>query len=244
MTYSMFLLVFVIPPILVLAMIAVWRSSGRIDLRRHLVGTGILVLIALIWTTPWDNYLVAHRIWTYGADRVVGTIWFVPIEEYVFIVLETILIACLLVLLIRPEIAGSSRWRSGQPILRGLAFLVGSIAIGGGLLALRSDPGTYLGLILVWFAPPVLLQWLFDPLTLLRQYSTVLLGTMIPATYLTLVDSFALSDGIWNISPETVTGLNLGNVPLEEFVFFTVTSLLVTQGLVLWHSLPARTQLP
>lgn len=244
MTYFAFLLVFVIPPTLVLAVIAFRRQPGDLDHRRHWLGAGILVLIALVWTTPWDNYLVANRIWTYGPDRVVGTVWYVPIEEYVFIVLETILIACLLALLIRPGIGGSSRWRNGQPALRGLALLVGLIVLAAGVLSLRSAPGTYLGLILVWFAPPVLIQWLFDPATLLRHSPTVLLGTIIPAIYLSLADSFAIRDGIWDISAATVTGLSLGNVPLEEFVFFAVTSLLVAQGLVLWHSLPSRPQTP
>jgi lycopene cyclase domain-containing protein len=243
-TYFAFLLVFVVPPTLVLVALMLRRPPGRIDLRRHWIGTGILILIALVWTTPWDNYLVANRIWTYGPDRVVGTVWFVPIEEYVFIVLEPILIASLLALLLPPGIAGSSRWRNGQPALRSLALLVGIGATLAGLLGLRADPTTYLGLILVWFVPPVLIQWLFDPATLVRHARTVLLGTFIPAGYLTLADSFALRDGIWNISAETVTGITLGNVPLEEFVFFAVTSLLVAQGLVLWHSLPVRPRTP
>jgi len=31
-------------------------------------------LLALVYTTPWDNYLIWRDVWHYGTDRVVGTI--------------------------------------------------------------------------------------------------------------------------------------------------------------------------
>jgi lycopene cyclase domain len=51
----------------------------------------IVCLIAFTYTTPWDNYLVAQEVWWYGANRVVGTIGYVPVEEYMFFVLQPIL---------------------------------------------------------------------------------------------------------------------------------------------------------
>src|SRR4029078_4568828 len=56
------------------------------------VGIGIHVLLAVIYTTPWDNYLVATGVWYYNPQLVTGfLIGYVPIEEYTFFVLETIL---------------------------------------------------------------------------------------------------------------------------------------------------------
>ena len=50
------------------------------------------VLIALIWTTPWDNYLVATRVWWYDPALVTGlTLGWVPIEEYTFFVVQTLM---------------------------------------------------------------------------------------------------------------------------------------------------------
>ena len=87
MSYSQFLILFVCIPLIVL----VWRrlrSLRRIDLVL-LVG---LALIALIYTTPWDNYLVASGVWFYDPRLVLNrTIGYVPVEEYAFFILQTFL---------------------------------------------------------------------------------------------------------------------------------------------------------
>jgi len=44
-----------------------------------------------VYTTPWDNYLIWRDVWHYGTDRVVGTIGYVPVEEYLFFLLQPIL---------------------------------------------------------------------------------------------------------------------------------------------------------
>src|SRR6185503_20826468 len=55
-------------------------------------GIAIHVLLAVVYTTPWDNYLVATGVWYYNPRLVTGfVIGYVPIEEYTFFVLETIL---------------------------------------------------------------------------------------------------------------------------------------------------------
>ena len=92
MTYALFLLLFVISPAAVLG----------IGLRRHLdrkywAMIGLVVLIALAYTTPWDNYLVASGVWRYDPRLVTGlVIGWVPVEEYSFFVLQTIFTGLLL----------------------------------------------------------------------------------------------------------------------------------------------------
>src|SRR5215217_410995 len=98
MTYFGFLLRFLVPPILVFLAIAYW------DNRRHKpvygfraggavwISIGIHVLLAVIYTTPWDNYLVATNVWYYNPELISGLVLgYVPIEEYTFFILETIL---------------------------------------------------------------------------------------------------------------------------------------------------------
>ena len=54
--------------------------------------TGRLVTVAFLYTIPWDNMLVYKAGWSYIPDRVLYTIGYVPIEEYAFFVIETVII--------------------------------------------------------------------------------------------------------------------------------------------------------
>lgn len=45
----------------------------------------LLPCIAFVWTTPWDNELVRQRAWRYPRSCVLGTVGFVPYEEYFFV---------------------------------------------------------------------------------------------------------------------------------------------------------------
>ena len=89
-SYLDVLLYFIAPPILILFGFTIFhKSKDKSDLLR---GTFLLVVMALLWTTPWDNYLVASGIWSYGEGRVLGTIGYVPFEEYGFFCLQTLLV--------------------------------------------------------------------------------------------------------------------------------------------------------
>ena len=55
----------------------------------NLSGILVLSLIALVYTTPWDNYLIFRGVWTYPPDAVVGKLGYVPLEEYGFMILQT-----------------------------------------------------------------------------------------------------------------------------------------------------------
>lgn len=88
MTYPLFLLIYLVVPIVILG---VWlRREWRT--RWWLTAAAFTIVIALVYTTPWDNYLVATDVWYYDPARVWNIIlgW-VPLEEYLFFVLQTIL---------------------------------------------------------------------------------------------------------------------------------------------------------
>ncbi|HLO30040.1 MAG TPA: lycopene cyclase domain-containing protein [Anaerolineales bacterium] len=98
MTYFGFLLRFLVVPILIFLAVTYrdhkknkqitgFRNGGAVW-----VAIGIHILLAVIYTTPWDNYLVATGVWYYNPDLVTRVlIGYVPIEEYTFFILETIL---------------------------------------------------------------------------------------------------------------------------------------------------------
>src|ERR1051326_9611017 len=96
MTYFGFLLCFVMPPILILSVL-IFRDRNKSTHefrtgRAVWVAIGVHVLLAVLYTTPWDNYLVATKVWYYNPKFVTGfIIGYVPIGEYSFSILETIL---------------------------------------------------------------------------------------------------------------------------------------------------------
>lgn len=233
MTYLQFHLVFTLPPLLLLALLT-WRAQrqGRVP-RAGLVALLVHVLLALLYTTPWDNYLVARGVWGYGTERVLLTLGWVPVEEYLFFIVQTLLSGLWLLWLHR--ILGEGRLEPplSAPWLRlvGALFWLGLAA--AGVLALATDKGTYFGLIAAWAAPVLALQWGLGGDLLLRRWRTVLPGFLGPTLFLWLADRLALGAGIWWISKELSSGLHIFGLPLEEALFFLLTNLLVVFGMTL-----------
>jgi lycopene beta-cyclase len=94
---------------------------------------------------------------------------------------------------------------------------------------------TYLFLILIWSMPVILLQWLLGADLLLKRWKVLVPGILFPTLYLTCVDSAALGSQTWTINPTQSLNffIPIINVPIEEGVFFLVTSTLIVQGLIL-----------
>jgi putative membrane protein len=244
MSYGLFLLIFLILPIAAMVALVVAARRGRrrrgMTMGRHYLGLGILTLIAFVWTTPWDNYLIAQGVWDSPADRVIGRVGYVPLEEYAFFILMPLLNGTLMVFLLNVESLRAKPMLRHQKRARwGVVVLTLSLMVGG-WVALMFQVGTYLGLMLLWFTPPLFIQWMYDPVGLWKEKRVVMAGTLIPTAYFGLADRFAIADGIWVISPDRTTGLRMGVVPIEEVLFFAITSLLLAQGLVLWHGIGRR----
>ena len=71
MTYFGFLVCFVALPIGLLSLLVLRDARRNRGLPLTPGGSrpwfilGLLVIVALVYTTPWDNYLVATRVWWY-----------------------------------------------------------------------------------------------------------------------------------------------------------------------------------
>ena len=245
MTYFGVLLRFTGPPLVILAAITAY------DLARHkrvpsqyrtwpvwaiLLGH---VAIALLYTTPWDNYLVANRVWWYEPSLVTGIVFgWVPIEEYTFFVVQTLIAGLWLWLWLRripppgPAFVANhvARWVSA-----GLGGIVWVIWLT--LLVTGWRHGWYMELLLAWFLPPILLQLAFGADILWHYRRLVLTGLIPPFVYLCVVDAIAIRSGTWTINPANTVGWYLGGVlPLEEITFFLLTNVLIVFGIVLMLS--------
>lgn len=242
MTYFGFLAQFLGIPILLLLLLT-WldhRQGRRLPLPlcgwpawSVLLGH---IVVALVYTTPWDNYLVATGVWWYNPELVTGlTIGWVPIEEYTFFIVQTIFTGLWLLYLARrlPMEAQPKAPPSG--LRGGLLFSLGLLWLGmAGILIWGWQPGTYLALILVWALPPVLLQIGFG-LDILWRYRRLIGLTLSSVTlYLSLADALAIGSGTWTIDPTQSFQIYLAGVlPLEELVFFLMTNVLLVFGVVL-----------
>ncbi len=235
MTYLQFHFVFILPPLLLLTFLT-YRAAkqGRVP-RAGLVALGVHVLLALVYTTPWDNLLVARGVWGYGENRVLFTLGWVPFEEYLFFILQTLLTGLWVLLLRRRYLTDvsvrASVSRANTVRLIGSLLWLGLAA--AGVLALSTQHGLYFGMIAAWAAPILALQWGFGgDLVLWRPY-VLLAGFLVPTLYLWLADRLALGLGIWWISPELSSNWAIFGLPVEEALFFLLTNLLVVFGITL-----------
>ncbi|MFL7839818.1 MAG: lycopene cyclase domain-containing protein [Candidatus Promineifilaceae bacterium] len=252
MTYFSFLGIFLLIPIGLLIILIFWdRNQGReIPAALHAwplaAAIFLHVVIAVLYTTIWDNYLIATRVWWYDPALVTGvTIDYVPIEEYTFFIFQPILAGLWLLFLmqrIRLPVAQTQEPElNGVSTSRGVWLRVGSVVVTtaiwlGSIILLASgwQHGIYMGLELVWAIPPIALQLAFGA-DILWCYRRLVAVVIIPLTlYLSAADAIAINSGIWTINPEKSIDLLLGStLPFEEFLFFLLTNTLVMFGIVL-----------
>ncbi len=242
MTYFGFLARFLLIPLVIMGALH-WRDARQgVGLPAHFrmwrPWQVILahVVVAMIYTTPWDNYLVATSVWWYDPNLVTGiTLGWVPIEEYTFFVLQTVLTG-LWVVWLMPRVAAEDKPFTPRPMWRWVPTAVLALIWLISTVVLFSDNpmANYLTLILSWALIPIIIQTAFGG-DILRHYGRLMLwGIIPPALYLGAADAVAINAGTWIISPEQTTGILLGGIlPLEEFLFFVVTNVLVVLGMTL-----------
>ena len=236
MTYLQVLLLFIVPPCLLLA------RRGR----RGLAGFGVrgvwvipaLMTIAFVYTTPWDNYLIWQGVWDSPPDRILGRVGFVPIEEYLFFLLQPLLAGLWMGTVldgrqhVGPDPSGGEKERPSS-LWRGLAALFALAMATAGALMLRTPSTFYLGAILAWTGPVFAGMWWFMGPEIWAARRVVVLSLLPPTLYLWLVDAVALGQGAWAISPIYTTGVGLFGLPVEEALFFLTTNAMVIFGALL-----------
>ena len=240
-TYIQVLLYFIFPPLIILTVLAAKDVFSNFSVDRRNVNwlpyVALLthVLLAVVYTTPWDNYLVATNVWWYDQGLVTGwTIGYVPIEEYTFFVVQTLLTGlCVLTLwrlrALQPFLSFSRKKIRIWSLLLTASIWVSALVV----LVSGWQPGRYLALILVWALIPLMLQFGFGADILWGRRSLLLLAILPATIYLWIVDMIAISGGVWTISTSQTLRINIGPLPIEEMVFFLVTNMMISFGIIL-----------
>jgi lycopene cyclase domain-containing protein len=245
MTYFGFLIRFLFIPILLMLVVTYFdhraqRPTPSFDLKKVPLIIAVHVLLALVYTTPWDNYLVATGVWTYNPALVTGIVFgYVPIEEYTFFIVETLLAGLWWLFLARRlKPSRDEAFKANKPLIYyASALLVITWLIFTYLFFFGAEKWNYLGITLFWALPAIFPQFLFGA-DILWHHRKLVAATVIPlGTYLSLMDIIALRDTTWSISKTQTTGLLFfGILPLEEVVFFFITATIIGFGMTLMLS--------
>lgn len=233
MTYLDFHLVFTIP----LFCLLFWlnRNNRIFQSRKSFLGAALLVFLAVFYTTPWDSYLIQKQIWTYSMDNILFTIYWIPIEEYFFFIIQT-LIGCLFTawLLAKQKTIHSPIMEISRTNIFIFMFFLFSLCSAYAVFPDQQE-FHYLKLILFWALPIVLLQISLGWHVLFNHIKVLLFALTALSLYFWTADSIAIHQQIWSFPPQTISGYKiLGILPIEEALFFLLTNLMVIQGYILF----------
>ncbi|KAI8975962.1 phytoene synthase [Pilobolus umbonatus] len=192
-----------------------------------------LLFMAVSTASVWDNYIVYHKAWSYCPTCVVAVIGYVPLEEYMFFGIMTLMTVAFTNLVMRWKIP-SFYLRPQTPFLQTILVrfvpMVGllTIAYKAWNLAIPGKSLFYGGCILWYVCPVLALLWYGAGEYMIRRFPSVLLSITLPTLYLCWVDKVAISAGTWDISLRTSTGkMVVPHLPVEEFMFFLLINVVL-----------------
>ena len=227
MTYLSFLLIFLIPLFVLLTIISFLKKTVN---HHDIIGILILVIIAVLYTTPWDSHIIKNGIWFYDNDKIIGTLFNIPFEEYIFMIIQTI-ISGLIFCNFRKKISNIGFKFS---IINLLPFLLIFLI---GLLLLKYESFKYIGYLITWASIPLAIQLFVGSKAIYFSFKNWILPLLLFTLYLSIIDSIAISNNIWTINDTTSCGIKIFRLPVEEIIFFLLTNLLIFQGMSLWSIL-------
>ncbi|TVR53072.1 MAG: lycopene cyclase domain-containing protein [Puniceicoccaceae bacterium] len=237
MTYAGFHLRFTLPVLLLAGFGAAWAGWEA----PHTSVTLLLLAIVMVFTAPWDNAAVRHGIWDFAPGRYGFRIVRLPVEEYAFFWIQTLLVVALV------------RWwgglfpgRSSLPGGEGHPGMLTWSVAGAGLLLWaavgwwgrrrfgRRDRWHYAWHLLFWFGPLIAIQWVLGWRVFVPRLDQFLIPALALGAWLSWADLKAVRERIWFFDPGQILGWKWrGVLPWEEVVFFMLTSLLVAQSFLL-----------
>lgn len=98
-----------------------------------------------------------------------------------------------------------------------------------------AGPTGYLVWLLAWAMPVIGAHWIAFPGLLRRTLPRWLPLTLLLAAWFMLADAIGIAAGVWRIGGRATLGLRIGGVlPVEEALFFLLTTVMVAQTMVLF----------
>ncbi len=235
MTYFRFHWIFNVP-LLVILILAGWRSPWPPALTHTMLE---VILAAVIFTTPWDNIAAKRGIWGFPRDKYTRRIGYLPVEEYLFFILQTlnVMLGVRVLFHFHPDWhrAVTTSLESWNALC--LAASVPTwIVIGLQMHRWGRERGPHVNYVLhlAWFLPVIYIQWLIAPALLAIHIGLLAIVTLGFGLYYSVADYLAVLADLWFFDEKQITGYKIGGrLPWEEAAFFCLTSLLVAQSYLL-----------
>ena len=240
MTYTEFLVYFTIIPIIILLI------SLRGKLKRSYLSVIVLVsVIAFVATSAWDNFAVYSGIWYFPPEKTMGILfYYVPIEEYAFFFLQTFTTGLVQIFYLEKFFKPKSGMPPGNEsrtlniniILLIIYFEIANFYQRGTeeIIKLPFGKWNYLFHLFSWAGAFILIQLIFGRKKIKGHLKLIIVPSVIMTVYFSLADAVSIGNGIWNFDPLQTIGTKIGNVPLEEILFFLMTNILITEAMVLF----------
>ena len=89
--YIVLMTIFAVIPSLILLYIL----RNRINLKNLVISLFILFIIGVIW----DQISVRLGIWSFSEEKIIGNLFGIPIEEYIFFIFVPLLVICVYTLI-------------------------------------------------------------------------------------------------------------------------------------------------
>jgi lycopene beta-cyclase len=235
MTYLGFHLRFNLPVFVLLVVLnasATWTSGD-------VLAMGLVLLAVMIFTTPWDNLAAKWGIWGFPPGKYLARIGYLPVEEYLFFVLQSVNV----MLAVRALFHFFPDWLTSfeTRISRGMLYCLAASIIPWVLVTVqlrwlrrKVGPRVNYAIHLAWFLPVIYAQWVLAPPLYYAHAGLLALVTVAFGVYYTLADLVAVRSGVWFFDEKQITGVKLDSLlPWEEVAFFFLTTLLVAQSYLL-----------
>jgi lycopene beta-cyclase len=202
---------------------------------------GLVLLAVMIFTTPWDNYAVAQGIWGFPRQRFSGKIGYLPVEEYLFFIIESLQVMWFAYWLMQvfpdtPSFVATPLFEDKEKWIQLGLVAVLWLRVGwwGRKKVDARSRFHYAWHLLFWFVPLLMFQWVIAWEVLWPRVGVLATATLAIGSYLSVADYIAIDKGIWHFDQRQITGFKLGGkMPWEEAAFFYLTALLVAQSFIM-----------
>lgn len=229
LTYIDVHFIYTLPVVAVLALIT-WPFISRLELFK----IGFVCTMAFVYTTPWDNYIIFHDAWMYKPKNILAVIGYVPVEEYMFFVIQTLMTSLWALICTRwsPACFNFNFNKTSYTLIRWIPILaLAMTTVQGYNIAIPGKNTFYLGCILWWSCPVIMFLWYGAGNYFVKKSTSSAIAVIVPTLYLCWVDCIALKDDVWHINEKTSLNIFVvDELPFEECLFFLITNLIIVLG--------------